>query len=360
MKKILVINPGSTSTKIALFDENRLLWQQNIEHDAADLANYPTIFSQCAMRTEAVLRIMKENGEAPSGLSAVSARGGLLPPVHAGVYLVNPQMLDVLEHRPVNHHASNLGAAIAYAIAKPLGIPAFICDPVTLDEMNDLVRITGRPEIIRHGRGHNLNMRAAALNWCREKDCSYCEKNLIVAHLGGGITVSLHSKGRIIDLISDDEGAFSSERSGALPAFALAELCFKEGETFASIMKKLQRQSGLTAHLGVADAREVEKMIASGDGHAKLVYEAMALSVARSIAKLAVVVNGRIDAVILTGGIAYSKIFTKLVTDRVSFLAPVDILPGENEMAALAQAARRVLSGEEQAEDYKEEKETML
>lgn len=353
-EKILVINPGSTSTKIALYKSTERIWQENIEHPAGELAKYDTIFAQRSMRTNAVMNALKAHGDSPKVLAAVSARGGLLPPVNAGAYLVNEEMLDVLEHRPVNHHASNLGAAIAYEIAKPLGIPAYIYDPVTVDEMIDVVRITGIPEIVRHGRGHNLNMRAAALRYCRENQMPYKDQNLIVAHLGGGITVSLHSKGRIIDLISDDEGAFSPERSGTLPLYELTEYLHANGfDTPKAATKKLQRSSGLTAHLGTTDAKTVEDRINNGDKKAVLVYEAMALSVARCIGKLAVVVNGQVDGIVLTGGIAYSECFTGMIQKRVAFIAPVSIIPGENEMQALAEGAWRVLKGEEKAAEYK-------
>lgn len=354
MNKILVINPGSTSTKIAIFNKIELLWQQNIEHAPTELSKFTTVFSQCEMRTAKVLDALAVHGEKPQELMAISARGGLLPPVAAGAYEVNEEMLDVLKHRPVNHHASNLGAAIAYRIAKPLDIPAYIYDPVTVDEMIDVVRITGLPEIIRHGRGHNLNMRAAALRYCKSQTLNYTAQNLIVAHLGGGITVSLHSGGRIIDIISDDDGAFSPERAGEIPSYALVELFLNQGFSVKAAMNKLQRNGGLMAHLGTTDARRVEELVDAKDEHATLVYEAMALSVARCIGKLAVVVNGKVDDIILTGGIAYSTRFTDMIIKRVEFIAPMHVLPGENEMAALAEGVWRVLCGQEVAKEYKE------
>lgn len=356
--KLLVINPGSTSTKIAMYAGREPVWQQNIEHDAKGLEGYASIYAQLDLRLAAVLDAMVQHGDLPEELEAVVARGGLLPPLASGAYEVNPAMLDVLEHRPVNHHASNLGAAIAYRIAKPLGVKAYIYDPVTVDEMIDLVRITGLKEIRRHGQGHNLNMRAAALRFCRETGRSYAASSLIVAHLGGGITLSLHSGGRIVDMVSDDEGAFSPERAGALPAFKLLKLAYEPGMTYEAMMKRLQRGGGLTSHLGTSDTRQVQAMIDQGDANAALIYEAMALSVARSIAKLAVVVDGRIDAIILTGGIAHSERFTGLIAKRVAFIAPVTILPGENEMQALAEGVYRVLRGEETAAGYVESKKS--
>jgi butyrate kinase len=205
----------------------------------------------------------------------------------------------------------------------------------------------------RRGQGHNLNMRAAALRLCREKGWNYHEKNLLVTHLGGGITASLHSNGKTIDMISDDEGAFSPERAGGLPGFQLIDLCFEEGMTKKEVLKKVQRMGGLISHLGTSDSRNVERRIRAGDRGAELVYEAMALHAAKNLAKLSVVVDGEIDAIILTGGIACSKYFTGLVKKRVEFIAPVEIIPGENEMEALAKGALRVLRGEEQAHIFK-------
>lgn len=354
MQKILVINPGSTSTKIAVYDAHQQLWQEDIVHDGAALHAYPTIFAQKEFRLPLVIETYQNHGDKLEELACVMSRGGLLPPLASGAYEINECMLDVLEHRPMNHHASNLGAAIAYEIATPLGIRAYIYDPVTVDEMIDLVRITGLKEIRRHGQGHNLNMRAAALKYCRENGKSYITQNLIVAHLGGGITLSLHSQGRIIDMVSDDEGPFSPERAGLMPAFKLVKLIDKQQLNYKDTMSLLQRQGGLTALLGTADAREVEKRIAAGDEYAALVLEAMTLGVAESIARLSVVVSGRVDAILLTGGIAHSARVTEWIAGRVRFIAPVHLLPGENEMQALADGACRILSREEAAKPYVE------
>lgn len=355
-EKILILNPGSTSTKIAMYRKTEKLWQENIEHDPEETKKYATIYGQLDMRLCMILDSVKQHGDALEELGCVMSRGGLLPPLASGAYEVNPEMLDVLEHRPVNHHASNLGAAIAYRIAQPLGIKAYIYDPVTVDEMIDLVRITGLKEVKRHGQGHNLNMRAAALRYCREHEKDYASQSLVVAHLGGGITLSLHHHGRIIDMISDDEGAFSSERCGLIPAFKLARIACSDGMSYEKLMKKLQRASGLNSLIGEPDARKVEARIANGDAEAKLAYEAMALSVCRSIASLSVVIDGKVDQIILTGGVAYSEMFTSMIRQRTSFIAPVTVIPGENEMQALAEGAWRVLTGEETATYYVEEK----
>lgn len=354
MSKILVLNPGSTSTKIALFEDQTMLWQENVEHEAEVIQAFPTIFSQLEMRTEIVKSVLKGHKIRLSECSCIMSRGGLLPPLPSGAYKVNPEMLDVLENRPMNHHASNLGAAIAFRLGEAVGIPSYIYDPVTVDEMIDLVRITGLQQIRRHGQGHNLNMRAAALRYCSEHRLDYRGQSLIVAHMGGGITLTLHEKGSIIDMISDDEGPFSTERAGLIPAYKLCKLAFSDGYDYNSLMKLLQRGGGLKSLLGETDARSVEKRISAGDEKALLAYQAMALSVARSIASLAVVVNGSVDQIILTGGIAYSEMFTKMIRKRVSFIAPVTVMPGENEMQALADGAYRVLTHQEEAKEYSE------
>jgi len=350
--KILVINPGSTSTKIALYAGEQPLWQENIAHSADEFAAFKTIYEQLPTRLELVQATIQHKGTDTSELAAVAARGGLLPPLAAGAYEVTPYMLEVLEQRPIHLHASNLAAGIAYAIAQPLGIKAYVYDPVTVDEMNELMRITGLKEIRRHGLGHNLNMRAAALRYCAEQQVDYRQANLIVAHLGGGITTSLHAGGRIIDMVLDDEGAFSPERAGGLPNFMLLKHVFDNGLTYTEAMKQLQRRGGLMSHFGTADARAVQQQAEAGDQQAKLVLEALALSVAQGIARLAADVSGAVDAIILTGGIAHSEMITNQINQRVAFIAPVTIIPGENEMQALAEGVGRVLRGEETATVY--------
>ena len=350
--KILVINPGSTSTKIALYTGEQPLWQENITHSTEELAAFKSIYAQLPLRLELVRATIQRKSTEIRELAAVAARGGLLPPLAAGAYEVTPTMLEVLEQRPVHQHASNLAAGIAYAIAQPLGIKAYVYDPVTVDEMNELMRITGLKEIRRHGLGHNLNMRAAALRYCAEKQVDYHKVNLIVAHLGGGITTSLHAGGRIIDMVLDDEGAFSPERAGGLPNFMLLKHVFDNGLTYAEAMKQLQRRGGLMSHFGTADVRVVQQQAVAGNQQAALVLEAMALSIAQGIARLAVDVNGQVDAIILTGGIAHSAYFTDQIRQRVTFIAPLTIIPGENEMQALAEGVGRVLRGEETATVY--------
>ncbi|MDR2945816.1 MAG: butyrate kinase [Candidatus Adiutrix sp.] len=352
MHKILVINPGSTSTKIAVYEDEKQLFVQSLEHDRALLAPFENIIDQYELRRDLALGALKEHGVDPKDLAAVIGRGGILPPVNSGAYEVNQAMLDQLRFKPAGQHASNLGAIIAEAIAKIAGVKAYIYDPVTVDEMLPIVKITGLPQISRPAMAHNLNMRASALRYARENNLDYYKLSLVVAHLGGGSSLTLHQNGRIIDAMSDDEGPFSPERAGGLPGFKLIDLCVQMGCDAKAMQKLLRGQAGLYAWFGTTDARAVEGMIDQGDGKAALVYEAMALNIAKSIGKLAVVVDGRVDAIILTGGLAFSKRLTTWIEDKVKFIAPVIMMPGEKEMEALAQGALRVLRGEETARLY--------
>ena len=349
---ILAINPGSTSTKIALYKKTELAWSESIEHDRETLSKYANIYDQFEMRLELVRAALRSHGTSPDELMATVGRGGLLPPVKAGAYYVNQELIDTLRYKPVNEHASNLGAALADAIAKPLSIPAFIYDPVTVDEMEPIAKITGLKEMKRIGQGHNLNMRAAAIKYAESVEKKYKELNILVAHLGGGITLSLHSRGQIIDMISDDEGPFSPERAGGLPGFQLIKMATSGDYDYKSMMKKVQRQGGLMAYFNTSDLREVFDLADKGDEQAKLVSEAMAHNVAKNIGKLSVVTCGEIDAIVLTGGIAYSERFTGWIEKRVKFIAPVVVIPGENEMEALAMGALRVMRGEENAREF--------
>jgi butyrate kinase len=346
--EVLAINPGSTSTKIALYENEAMCWKENIEHPQESLARFSRVQDQYEMRRDLVMSALSLKKTPSSSLSAVVARGGLLPPIKSGAYLVNSVMVDTLRSRPLYEHASNLGAIIANAVAAPLGIPAYIYDAVTVDELEPIARITGLAEMKRVGQGHNLNMRATAIKYAKSVAQPYGSMNVIVVHLGGGITLSLHSGGRMIDMISDDEGPFSPERAGGLPGFQLIEMATSGEYDYQSLMRKVQRQGGLMAHFGTADTRKLFEM-AQENEHARLVLEAMAYNIAKNIGKLAVVVCGNVDAILLTGGMSYSKVLTGWIEERVAFIAPVQIFPGENELEALALGALRVLRGEEQA-----------
>ncbi|MGI9952760.1 butyrate kinase [Moorellaceae bacterium AZ2] len=350
--KILVLNPGSTSTKIALFEDEREVFRKEIEHPSQELSRFPRVLDQLEFRREAILETLKENHVEVKELSAIAARGGPLPPVSGGAYVVNEKMLEVLRSDKIPEHASSLAALIAYDIASPLGIPAMIYDAVSTDEMEEIARLSGMPEIERPSLSHALNSRAVARMVAEKLGKRYGEVNVIVAHLGGGITVTIHSKGRIIDVVSDDEGPFSPERAGRVPCRILIDLCYSGQYDHQTMRKKLRGQGGLVAYLGTSNAIEIEERISNGDQYAELVYKAMAYQIAKSIGELATVTCGKVDGIALTGGLAHSQLLAKWITERVSFIAPVEVYPGGFEMEALALGCLRVLRGEEEAKDY--------
>lgn len=350
-ERILAINPGSTSTKIAVYDDETPVFVKVIDHSKEELAPFKEIFDQYQYRKDLVLKTMEENGVSRGTLTAVVSRGGLLPPVPAGAFEVNDDIVWQLHYKPQNEHASNLGAPIAKAIADELGLKAYIYDPVTVDEMDDIAKVSGLPEMRRKSLGHPLNMRAAAHKYAAECGVPYEKMNLIIAHLGGGITISYHQQGRMIDMVSDEEGPFSPERTGGLPLFQVLEMA-TDGRDFKTLYKYVKTKGGLMGHLGTNDARAVEKMIAEGDSHAALIYEAMAHNIAKFIGGLATVARGKVDAIIITGGIAHSKMFTAWIEERVGFIAPVKIIPGENEMESLVNGTLRVLRGQETAHTF--------
>jgi butyrate kinase len=348
--KVLVINPGSTSTKIAVYDDERPVFSVTIEHGRDVLDRYPSIASQYPLRLEAVKSAMTRQGVDAGELAAVAGRGGHLPPVRSGAYRVNKAMVDRLENRAVVEHAANLGAIIAFELAEPLGIPAYIYDPITVDELEDIARLSGLAEIERKSAWHALNGRAVALRCAAAIGRPYPEVNLIVAHLGGGTSISVHRHGRVVDMMRDDEGPFSPERAGRVPCGDLLELCYSRDRN--DMRRKLRGGGGLISYLGTSSALEIEGRIANGDSRAKLVYEALAYQVAKGIGDLATVVRGDVDAIALTGGIAGSALITTWIRERVEFIAPVHLFPGENELEALAHGVLRVLRGEETAHEY--------
>lgn len=352
--KILAINPGSTSTKIAIYEDEKELFTTTLNHPVEEIEKYDTIQDQFEMRRDVVLNFLKEKGFDIKELSAVVGRGGMLPPVKTGAYEVNELMLKTLREKPYMEHASNLGASIAYEIAKAAGVKAYIYDSVRADEMTDIARISGMPDIPRMSTSHVLNTRAMAIKVAKKYGKRYDEMNFVVAHLGGGISLNVHEKGRIVDIISDDEGAFSPEGAGRVPCRLLIELCYSGKYDKKTMLKNLRGNGGLKAYLGTTDAREVEKMIENGDEKAKTVYEALAYQVAKNIGELATVVEGKVDAIILTGGIAHSKMLTSWIKKRVEFIAPVEVMAGENEMESLAYGILRVLRGEEKSRIYTE------
>jgi butyrate kinase len=345
--QILSINPGSTSTKIAVYENEREILRKTVSHGAEELAPYRTMADQFPMRRDAIMACLREEDFSLSGLSAVAGRGGKLPPLKRGAYRVTKEMVDFLTHRPIDDHASNLGAIIAHSVAEPLGIPAFIYDAVVVDEMDDVARYAGVPELTRRASCHVLNMRAVSMKVARKLGKRLEDLNIVATHMGGGITASVISKGRMIDVLTDEEGAFSPERAGRVPCRQLVDLCFSGRHDHKSAIKRMRGNGGLIAYLGTNSALEVEKRIRQGDKAAESVYYAMAYQTAKGIGELATVVKGAVDVIVLTGAIAYSPLFIGWVTERVEFIAPVEIVPGENELEALAFGALRVLRGEE-------------
>ncbi|MGE5577605.1 MAG: butyrate kinase [Syntrophothermus sp.] len=352
--RLLVINPGSTSTKIAVFEDERVVVSQTLRHKPEELAQFKNVEDQYGFRKHLVLEALKTQGIRVDSLHAVVGRGGLLKPVPGGVFRIGPKMIEELRASAYGRHASNLAALIAYEIAQECGIPSFVVDPVVVDELEPVARLSGLPEITRRSAFHALNQRAVARRAAAELGLKYNESHLIVAHLGGGITVGAHRHGRVIDVNNgiDGEGPFTPERAGALPVIDLIGLCFSGQFTEAALRKKIMLQGGLMAYLGTTDATEVEAMIRAGNQEAALFYEAMAYQVAKEIGAAATVLKGEIDAVVLTGGLAYSSMLVGWIKERVAFLGKILVYPGENEMEALAGGVLRVLRGQEQAMDY--------
>ena len=353
-KRILTINPGSTSTKIAIFDDEKPVFEEVLRHPSEEIGKFETIFDQYEFRKNIILETLNEKGINLTKLAAVVGRGGLLKPIAGGTYRVDEKMLKDLKVGVLGEHASNLGGVLAYEIAEQLNIESFIVDPVVVDEMHDIARISGMPEIERKSIFHALNQKAVARRAAKDLGKAYNEMNLIVAHLGGGVSVGAHEKGQVIDVNNalDGEGPFSPERSGGLPVGDLAKLCFSGKYSHKEIKKLITGKGGLVAYLNTSDGREVEKMIKDGDKKAKIVYQAMAYQVAKEIGSCAAVLKGEVDGIVLTGGVAYDKTFVKWIEDRVSFISKVLVYPGEDEMIALAQGGLRVLNGEEDAKQY--------
>jgi butyrate kinase len=347
-KYILAINPGSTSTKIAIFLGEEKIINQNIAHTVEELAPFQKIIDQHKFREKVILNFMKENKLDVNLLAAVVGRGGLLTPMASGTYRVNDEMIDFLKNNKMEH-ASNLGALLANDIARIIPVDAFIVDPVVVDEMAEIAKITGLPDIRRVSIFHALNQKAAAREAAKKLGRPYENCRLIVAHLGGGISIGAHLDGRVIDVNNalNGDGPFAPERAGSLPSWSLIELALSGKYDLAALKKKITGKGGIVAHLNVNDMRKVEEMIKAGDREATLIFAAMAYNVAKEIGSLAPVLEGKIDAIVLTGGIAYDEYFVELIRRRVEFLAKLIILPGEDEMTALAQGALRVLNGEE-------------
>ncbi len=353
-KLILAINPGSTSTKIGVFCDDKQVLIKTIDHQREELARFNKVVDQDQMRYNYIINILTEAGFSLDDFSAVVGRGGLLKPITGGTYAINGKMLTTLKSGKYGNHASNLGAILAYEIAHQADCPAYIVDPVVVDELASHVRITGLPELEHKSIFHALNQKAVARKYAEKVGCEYQDLNLIVAHLGGGISVALHRQGQVVD-VNDalgGNGPFSPNRAGSVPVKDVVALAYSEKYTKDQLIKKLVGEGGLLAYLGTTDLREVEAQIESGDKKAKLIFKAMAYQISKEIGSLTAAANGNIDAVILTGGMAYSDKLTASISKRVSFIAPVSIYPGEEELSALAAGALRVLRKEEKSLEY--------
>ncbi len=354
-QRILAINPGSTSTKIAVYQGSKSIFLKNIKHSAEDLQPFEKIVDQFSFRKDIIMKELEEADIRIDLITAVVGRGGLVKPIESGVYEVNEQMINDLHESKLGEHASNLGGLIAQNIAQSLeGARAFIADPVVVDEMEDVARYTGHPEFIRHSIFHALNQKAIARKHSKSVDRPYNELNLIIAHLGGGISVGAHKKGRVIDVNNalDGDGPFSPERTGTLPCGQVAKLCFSGEYTHEQVKKMIKGEGGLVAYLGTNDAYEVEMRVKDGDAEAKKVHDALAYQLGKEIGALSAVLGGQVDAIILTGGMAYDKILVDYIKKMVNFIAPVVVYPGEDEMEALAMNGLMVMKGEIEPKIY--------
>ncbi|MBD3308918.1 butyrate kinase [candidate division KSB3 bacterium] len=354
MPRILVVNPGSTSTKVAVYEGQTCLMVQSLPHAHEQLARYAKMTDQLPFRKDLVVQVLQEHAIALDTLDAIVGRGGLLYPLEGGCYRVNDQMVADLTNAVMGEHASNLGALLARSLGDDLGKASFIVDPVVVDELCPLARYSGTPDIWRMSIFHALNQKAVARRVAKQISKPYARCRFIVAHLGGGISVGAHQGGRVIDVNNalDGDGPFSPERSGGLPAGQLARLCFSGKYSLDEIHKMIKRNGGLVAYLGTHDASEIITAIEQGDDHAKEVLEAMAYQVSKEIGALAAVLCGEVDAIILTGGLAHNDLVVDWIRRRVHFIAPVTCVPGEDEMLALYEGALAALTGVAAAKDY--------
>ncbi|MEI8201922.1 MAG: butyrate kinase [Bacteroidota bacterium] len=354
-KVILTVNPGSTSTKIAIFHSNELIFQKNIKHTSEEIDRFSKISEQFEYRKEIILKELEEAGIEIQKINAIVGRGGLVKPIPSGVYEVNERMKEDLRIGLMGQHASNLGGLIADDIAKNIpGAKAYIADPVVVDELEDVARISGHPAFKRVSIFHALNQKAIARMHALAIGKKYEELNLIVVHLGGGISIGAHRKGRVIDVNQalDGEGPFSPERSGTLPSGDLVRMCFSGKYKEIEILKMITGKGGLVAFLGTNNAYEVEQRVLAGDEEAIRIQNAMAYQVSKLIGSMAVVLDCEVDAILITGGIAYNKPFIEYVKQKTSKIATIEVYPGEDEMRALAMNGLMVLDGEVEPKVY--------
>ena len=352
--KILVINPGSTSTKIGVFEDEKMLFDKTLRHPAEEIAKYATIADQKDFRKQLVIEALQENNFDIKTLNAISARGGLLKPISGGTYAVNDAMVEDCIKGVQGQHAANLGGLIALEMGKELGIPAYVVDPPVVNELSAVAKYTGHPVLERKSLFHALNQKAVAKRYAKECGKKYEELNLIVCHMGGGVSVGAHVQGRVVDTENalDGEGPFSPERAGSMPTGDIIKLCFSGKYTQAELHKMLVGRGGLVAYTGSTDMRDLLKAVAEGDEKVKEVVDAFHYQIAKEIGSMAAAMKGKVDQIILTGGIAYGKETVEALSEMVSWIAPITVYPGEDELLALAQGALRALTGEEEVQVY--------
>ncbi len=352
--RILAINPGSTSTKIAVYEDKSLLFKKSIKHENKKISSYSQIIDQYSFRKDSILTTLKEENIDLKSFDAIVGRGGMLKPIEGGTYLVNDSMVDYVKKATRGEHASNLGCVLAKELADSINKPSYIVDPVSVDEMEEIARYTGMPEIKRQSLFHALNQKAVALKAAIHLNKSYHDLNLIIAHLGGGISVGVHQAGRVIDVNNalDGDGPMSPERSGTVPMGPLYKMAFSGKYSLKEIKRKNYGNGGIVAYLGTNDGFELEKRINAGDKEAIFIIEVMCYQIAKEIGAGSTVLKGNVDAIVLTGGLAFNDMIISLVKERVSFIGKVLVFPGEDEMESLADGARRVLNGEEKHKEY--------
>ncbi|MBQ0042199.1 MAG: butyrate kinase [Lachnospiraceae bacterium] len=353
-KKSLIINPGSTSTKIGVFEDETLLFDLTLRHSTEEIASYASILDQKDFRKNIIVNALKEKNFDIKDLDFVVGRGGLLKPIPGGTYAVTDELLHDLEIGKQGQHASNLGGILAREIADSIGVPSFIVDPVVVDEMVETSRISGVPELPRVSIFHALNQKAVAKRYAKESGKKYEDLNLIVVHMGGGVSVGAHQNGLVIDVFNalDGDGAFSPERAGAVPSGDLIKMCFSGKYTEKEVYKKIVGNGGFNAYVGSNDMRDIEKMCDEGDKKAALIRDAFCQQMGKNIGSMATVLKGKVDRIIVTGGIAYDKYVVASLKERCEFIAPFTVYPGEDELLALAQGGLRVINGEEAAKEY--------
>ena len=352
--KSLIINPGSTSTKIGVFEDETLLFEETLRHSAEEIGQYASIVEQKDFRKQIILDLFKEKDFDVKSLNVVVGRGGMLKPIPGGTYEVTDALLEDLKVGVQGQHASNLGGILAKEIADSIGVPAYIVDPVVVDELAPVARYSGVPELPRVSKFHALNQKAVAKRYAKEIGKPYESLRLIVVHMGGGVSVGAHENGRVVDVFNalDGDGAFSPERAGAVPAGALIEMCFSGKYTQKEVYSKIVGKGGINGYLGTNDFRTVNKMADEGDELAAAVREAFTYQVSKDMGAMAAVLKGQVDQIIVTGGIAYNASVIDALKERVGFVAPFTVYPGEDELLALTQGALRVLNGEEKPMEY--------